>query len=191
MRYPVSVVLIALLFACACGDDDAPAADASTSAADGAVVSVDGSLGEDLNMQAGDFECIKNGTKVGKYFVANNLGHLDAALSAANSPTGGTFPVGTILQLIPQEAMVKRAVGWNPTTNDWEFFALTVSGDTTTINTRGNEGVENQFGGNCFDCHSKAAPQWDLVCETTHGCDPLQLSDSVITFLQDGDGRCP
>ncbi len=188
MRYAVSVVCIGFLLACG-GDDDPPAADAGHSS-DGAVAVNDAAPGEDLDMQAADFECIKNGTKVRKFFVFNKLGKLDDALAVANAANGGTYPVGTILQLVPQEAMVKRGTGWNPTTNDWEFFALTVSGTTTTINARGNEGVENQFGGNCFDCHSKAAPQWDLVCETTHGCDPLQLSDELIAFLQDGDERC-
>ena len=37
------------------------------------------------------------------------------------------YPVGTVLQLIPTEAMVKRHKGYSPSTDDWEFFALKVS----------------------------------------------------------------
>lgn len=149
-----------------------------------------GVAGEDLDMQADDFGCIRDGEHVRMFYVRNLLGHLDEALAVANSPTGGTYPVGTVIQLVPQEAMVKRGEGWNPTTNDWEFFFLSVSGDTTTIEARGVEDVENAFGGNCFACHSQAEPQWDLVCEDTHGCEPLQISDSIITNLQDNDARC-
>jgi hypothetical protein len=25
----------------------------------------------------------------------------------------------------------------------------------------------------CFGCHIKVRPEWDLVCETGHGCDPI------------------
>lgn len=151
---------------------------------------IDAPLGEDLEMQAADFTCIRGGTRVRQFFLWNLRGHLDQALAVAASTTGGTYPVGTVIQLVPQEAMVKRAVGWNPTTNDWEFFALQVSGATTTIAARGVENVTNQFGGNCFACHDQAAPQWDLVCEDSHGCDPLQISDQIITNLQNGDSRC-
>lgn len=141
-------------------------------------------------MQAADFGCIRDGSQVRKFFLDNRLGHLDEALAVAASSSGGTYPVGTIVQLIPQEAMVKRAVGWNAATNDWEFFSLRVSGSTTTILERGVENVANSFGGNCFECHSKAEAQWDLVCESTHGCDPLSISDSIIENLQNGDSRC-
>jgi hypothetical protein len=30
--------------------------------------------------------------------------------------------------------------------------------------TRGFAEVNNRFGGNCFNCHAKARPEWDLVC---------------------------
>ena len=109
----------------------------------------------------------------------------------ANSPTGGIYPPGTVIQLIPTEAMVKREQGWAPETNDWEFFALEVDADGTSIAARGTTEVVNAFNGNCFDCHAKAAPQWDLVCEDSHGCDPLPIGDDIIESLQDADPRCP
>jgi len=186
------VLMTVMLLLVGCGDDDggAGSADAAAGAIDATAASTDSSTAEDLDMQAADFGCILDGTKANKFYIRNLLGHLDEAVAVASSPTGGTYPVGTVLQLIPQEAMVKRARGWNAATNDWEFFFLNVSGTTTTISTRGAQDTVNSFGGNCFDCHSKAAPQWDLVCETTHGCDPLQISDQIITNLQNGDSRC-
>jgi len=148
---------------------------------------------EDLNMTGEDFECILNWTKVSPYYLTNKRGHLTEALAVANSPTGGTFPPGTIIQLFPTEAMVKRAPGWNPTTNDWEFFFLIVSTSGTTIATRGAEETVNRFGGNCFNCHNKAEPQWDLICDDDHGCDPLPafVDDAFIEALQQADPRCP
>ena len=71
---------------------------------------------EDLAAQPADFRNLSTMTKVRGFFVDNRLGHLPEALHVANSPEGGVYPVGTILQLVPQEAMVKRAKGWNPTT---------------------------------------------------------------------------
>ena len=53
----------------------------------------------------------------------------------------------------------------------------------------GHDGVVNGFGGNCFNCHTKADPQWDLVCEQNHGCDPLPFTDQLILALQQGDPR--
>ena len=140
-------------------------------------------------MKASDFECILRWDMVGGYRITNKLGN--DALSIANSPTGGTFPVGTIVQIIPTEAMVKRKAGFSAMTHDWEFFALAVSSTGTTINTRGTTEVVNAFNGQCFGCHMKAMPQYDFVCGTTHGCDPLPLSETALVNLQNGDPRCP
>jgi len=148
---------------------------------------------DDLNMTAADFECILRWTKVSPYYLTNKRGYLTEALAVANSSTGGTFPPGTIIQLFPTEAVVKRAPGWNPTTNDWEYFRLVVSQGGTQIATRGAENTVNQFGGNCFACHRKAAPQWDLICDDNHGCDPLPpiVDDAFIEAAQQADPRCP
>ena len=48
----------------------------------------------------------------------------------------------------------------------------------------------NGFNGNCFGCHNKAKPKWDLVCEQDHGCDKLPFSAEVIDALQNADARC-
>src|SRR5215813_9985130 len=55
---------------------------------------------------------------------------------------------------------------------------------------RGTVDVVNRFGGNCFSCHVQAAAQWDLVCETGHGCAPLPVTPAMIRALQRTDPRC-
>ena len=144
---------------------------------------------EDIEMQPADFPNVKTLTLVGNHYVGNLLGHLDAALAVANSPDGGVYPVGTIIQLVPQEAMVKRRAGWNAGSHDWEFFSLDTSATGTTILTRGATPVLNRFGLDCLSCHAQAGAEWDLVCEKDHGCDPIPLTDQLIVALQQGDPR--
>src|SRR5947208_16252474 len=48
------------------------------------------------------------------------------------------YPVGTILQLVPFEAMVKHPREKFPKTNGWEFFALDVSCSGTNIRDMGD-----------------------------------------------------
>ena len=105
---------------------------------------------------AADFTNINSMTRVGDHFVTNVKGHLAAALAVAHSAKGGVYPVGTIIQLVPQEAMVKRAPGFSPSTDDWEFFSLDVSAKGTRILSRGGVKVLNRFGGSCASCHSAA-----------------------------------
>lgn len=143
----------------------------------------------DLDMQATDFRNILTMTKVRGFYIDNRLGRLADALRVADSPNGGRYPVGTIIQLVPTEAMVKRRPGFDPATHDWEFFSLRVSAQGTTILRRGTTGVVNQFGGECFSCHSAAQPQYDMVCEHTHGCAPLPIGDDVIRKVQLADPR--
>ena len=168
------------------GDSSAPGDDSGTApASDG------GDAGPDLDMQAADFECILSWPKVGDYRVTNKLGDLTGALAVANAPDGGVFPVGTIVQLIPDEAMVKRYAGFNAASDDWEFFNLTTSASGTVINQRGGgASVTNFTGSSCLNCHSGAAPQWNMICATTHGCTPLPISEATIQSVQNGDPRC-
>jgi hypothetical protein len=145
---------------------------------------------EDVEVQADDFLALGDMTPVRGFFVNNLLGHLDEAVTVAENPDGGVYPVGTVIQLIPQEAMVKRAEGFSPETNDWEFFTLDASAAGTTIVTRGGAEVLNRFSGtSCAGCHSAAEPQFDMVCENTHGCAPLGVPDEVITTIQQSDPR--
>ena len=85
-------------------------------------------------------------TRVDDHFVGSLNGHLAAALAVAHSKNGGVYPVGTVIQLLPQEAMVKRYKGYSPGTDDWEMFSLKVSAQGTKIVTEGKTNVVNQFG---------------------------------------------
>ena len=80
---------------------------------------------EDFEATAADFRNLHAMTPVRGFFVDNRRGHLDEALAIARADEGGEYPVGTILQLVPQEAMVKRRDGWNPATNDWSSSSST------------------------------------------------------------------
>ena len=137
---------------------------------------------------AADFVNINMMTHVGDRFVGSLNGHLAEALAVARSATGGVFPVGTVIQLVPFEAMVKRSKGFSPATRDWEFFSLAVSPQGTRILERGTTNINN-VAGNCASCHQGAAPQFDFVCTKSHGCAGLTLSDVVIASLQRGDPR--
>lgn len=175
---PAAVIAIAVtvgLGACSSSDSGHPAAKPKPR--------------EDFVAQADDFRNVHTMTKVRNFYVDNRLGHLDEALAVANSPRGGTYPVGTIIQLIPQEAMVKREKGFSPSTRDWEFFFLSVNGAGTTIEKRGTADVVNRFGGNCASCHQAAAARFDGVCEETHGCAPLPIGPDVFHAIQESDPR--
>jgi hypothetical protein len=136
------------------------------------------------------FGCISSLKPVRGFFVGNLVGQLSATLKVAQSKTGGVYPAGSVVQLVPTEVMVKQPPGFNAATRDWEFFELDVSRDGTKIRKRGFVEVVNRFGGNCFACHVKARPEWDFVCETGHGCDPIPLTEPMIGALQRTDPRC-
>jgi hypothetical protein len=99
------------------------------------------------------------------------------------------YRVGTILQLVPQEAMVKRRRGFAPATRDWEFFFLRTAADGTEIQKRGTTAMANRFGGSCASCHRAAEARFDRVCEHSHGCEPLPIGDDIIAAIQGADPR--
>ena len=136
------------------------------------------------------FDCISKLTPVRCFFVGNLTGNLKGTLKVAHSSAGGVYPPGSVVQLVPTEVMVKQSKGFNAGTHDWEYFELDVSKDGTTIRKRGFAEVVNRFGGNCFTCHVKARPQWDSICETGHGCEPIPLTPAMIGALQRTDPRC-
>ncbi|MDP9336131.1 MAG: hypothetical protein M3Q30_22865 [Actinomycetota bacterium] len=144
---------------------------------------------EDAELSAASFRNINLMTPVGDHFVDNVRGHLAQALAVARSAKGGRYPVGTIIQLVPQEAMVKRAPGFSPATNDWEFFSFDTSATGTRILSRGGAKVLNRFGGSCASCHAAAGSKFDFVCGNDHGCAPLPVGADVITALQKSDPR--
>ena len=137
------------------------------------------------------FKCIRAMTPVRGFYVDNLDGDLKGTLAVANSADGGVYPPGSVVQLVPTEVMVKREAGFNAATKDWEFFELDAKSDgKSVIRTRGFVDVVNRFGGNCFACHIKAKPEWDLICETSHGCDAIPLTPVMIKALQKTDPRC-
>ena len=93
-------------------------------------------LGHAMDIDAKSFRCITKMTPVRQFYVDNLQGNLDATLAAANSTTGAVYPPGSVIQLIPGEAMVKQDKGFNAATHDWEFFELDVSKDGTLIRKR-------------------------------------------------------
>lgn len=141
-------------------------------------------------ISAASFKCLSELTPVGDFFVDNLNGDIDATVAVASSPDGGVYPPGSVVQLVPAEAMVKREPGFNVATRDWEFFELAVSADATTITTRGFAETVNRFGGNCFACHIQARPEWDLICGKDHGCEPIPLTPVMIRAIQKTDPRC-
>lgn len=177
-----------LVVACGGGSDTASRATTTTSTT-AAGTSTTGPAGEDLVVDEDDLRNINLMTPVRGFFVDNLLGHLDEAVAIAEADEGGTYPVGTIIQLIPTEVMVKRAAGFSPETNDWEFLFVEVTEDGTEIIDRGTRDVINAFGLDCASCHLKADDRFDMVCETDHGCDPLQIGRDVIDAVQAADPR--
>jgi hypothetical protein len=99
------------------------------------------------------------------------------------------YPTGTILQLIPTEAMVKHDRATIPNTNGWEFFALQVSAAGTTIQDRGDKVLNTSLKKPCLGCHSPAA-KFDFVCEKVLGCAPIPVTDQQIAATQAADPRC-
>lgn len=145
----------------------------------------------DFAAQASDFECLQNWDKVRNFRITNKLGYTDEALALARRPEPGKqYPVGTIIQIFPGEAMVKRGPDFDPDNHSWEYFQLNVSAGGTEIVKRGRDEVVNFLNLNCFTCHS-AARDFDFICEEDHGCVKLPVTGEQIAHSQDTDPRCP
>jgi hypothetical protein len=180
-------VPIAVAVAVGCSSATDPASDDASDEASGRSTTT---AVADVVVDADDFKPLADMTAVRGFFVDNVAGDLEATLAVANDPAGGAYPVGTVIQLIPQEAMVKRAPGFDAASNDWEFLTLDVSASGTTIVSRGGSEVVNRFSGtSCSGCHRAAEPQFDFVCEDDHGCAPLPVGDDVIAAIQQSDPR--
>jgi hypothetical protein len=135
------------------------------------------------------FKCITDMTPVRHFYVDNLLGNLDETVAVAKAGKGD-YPEGSVLQLMPNEVMIKQQKDFNPATRDWEFFWIDVDKDGSKIYTRGFAEVNNRFGLNCYTCHVKARPEFDFVCEEGHGCDPIPVTRAMFGALQRTDPRC-
>ena len=135
------------------------------------------------------FKCITDMTPVRHFYVDNLLGNVQATVVVATIGKGD-YPEGSVLQLMPNEIMIKQQQGFNPETRDWEFFYIDVDKDGSKIFARGFADVNNRLGMNCFACHSQAKPEFDLVCEQDHGCAPIPVTRAMFGALQRTDPRC-
>lgn len=135
------------------------------------------------------FKCITQMTHVRHFYVDNLLGKLDETVKVAEAGRGD-YPVGSVIQLIPNEVMIKQQKGFNSATRDWEFFFIDINKDGSKIFSRGFADVNNRLGLNCFTCHVKARQEFDFVCEQDHGCDPIPVTRAMFGALQRTDPRC-
>jgi hypothetical protein len=135
------------------------------------------------------FKCITEMTKVRHFYVDNLAGDLAGTVAVATAGMGD-YPTGSVVQLMPNEVMIKQQKGYSPATRDWEFFWIDVDKNGSKIYTRGFAEVNNRFGLNCFTCHVKARPEFDFICETEHGCDAIPVTKAMFGALQRTDPRC-
>ncbi len=142
-----------------------------------------------IKVDDNSFKCITDMTPVKHFFVDNLLGNLDATVKVANAGSGD-YPPGSVLQVMPNEVMVKHNAGYSPATRDWEFFWIDITKEGQKIFTRGFAEVNNRLGLNCFACHVKAKPEFDFVCEIDRGCDPIPVTREMFGALQRTDARC-
>ncbi len=134
--------------------------------------------------------CSREGTKVGMTYLRHaDPKKLEEAVRLFKSNQEGVeYPVGTVVQLVPHEVMVKRTKAEFPNSNGWEFFILNVSGKTATIAGRGDTAANPL--GTCISCHGPAVKH-DYVCAKGHGCGPIPVTDEQIVAIQSKDPRCP
>jgi len=185
-----TLLVLVLLTLQACGKQDMDSeAPPTTDVQPAAEKPIAAALPE-LSIDASSFMCLEKMTAIRHFFVDNLLGDLEATVAVAESTDGGVYPPGSVVQLVPTEVMVKHRQGWNAATRDWEFFELDVSAEGSSIRKRGFVDVVNRFGGNCFACHIKAEPKFDLICELDHGCDPIPITREMIAGIQQADPRC-
>lgn len=181
--------VLALMILSACGKNDAATKPVEIAASPTSEAPIVADRPE-LSIDASAFRCLADMTAIRHFFVDNLLGDLDATVAVAEATDGGVYPPGSVVQLVPTEVMVKHHSGWNAATRDWEFFELDVSADGSSIRNRGFVDVVNKFGGNCFGCHIKAEPKYDLICELEHGCDTIPVTREMIAGIQAADPRC-
>src|SRR3974390_986326 len=108
-----------------------------------------------LKVDNHSFKCITEMTPVRHFYVDNLAGNLEGTVAVAKAGRG-EYPEGSVLQLIPNEVMVKQKKGFSPGTNYWEFFALESDKNGSRIVSRGTQDVNNFLGLNCFECHKAA-----------------------------------
>jgi hypothetical protein len=155
----------------------------------GAAQAADNASEPKVKVDDNSFKCITDMTPVRHFYVDNLLGNVEGTVAVAKAGKGD-YPEGSVLQLMPNEVMIKQQKGFNPETHDWEFFFIDVDKNGSKIFTRGFAEVNNRLGLNCFACHAQAKPEFDLVCEQDHGCAPIPVTRAMFGALQRTDPRC-
>ena len=186
----ITLWLLILVALQGCAEKQEPAEPSAAAAPEPEAIVTQSKAAAKLRIDADSFVCLEEMTAIRHFFVDNLLGDLEATVAVARSTDGGVYPPGSVVQLVPTEVMVKHPPGFNAATRDWEFFELDVSAEGSTIRNRGFVDVVNKFGGNCFGCHVKAEPKYDLICEQDHGCDPIPITREMIAGIQAEDPRC-
>jgi hypothetical protein len=86
---------------------------------------------DDVTISDGTFDCILNWPKIRNTRIKNqdpqSLERAKRILQ--DSVPNVEYPAGTILQLVPHEAMVKRSAGTFPKTHGWERRQRRAGGD--------------------------------------------------------------
>ena len=79
--------------------------------------------------------CVATGTRVGHTWIqhADPAKLKEAVRIYETKAENADYPEGTVVRLIPQEAMVKRSKAAFPNSNGWEYFALAVTPQGTTV----------------------------------------------------------
>ena len=151
-------------------------------------------IAKEFVAQPKDFRCLTDGVQPqGKRFRIFGKKRIvkKALRKTTTGKLGKGYPVGTILQLFPFEAMAKRGGKFNKEGNGWEYFKLKPNADgTTEILARGTTDVLNFQNSSCQACHQRIAPDHDSVCEFVIGPEGIGLSDELVRGLQK-DVRCP
>lgn len=194
LRYALATSILCLAAGCVGGNSEtaatARAQAALTPAPSTPVAAAPKPAPVKVEITDASFGCIRDLKPVRGFYVGNLLGNVDASVAAASNTSGAVYPIGSVVQLVPGEAMVKQAPGFDAATNDWEFFELDVQPAATRIKVRGTTNAVNQFGGNCLTCHAKAEAKWDMICEQGHGCDPIPVTPVMAKAIQNTDPRC-
>lgn len=162
--------------------DDAGVADTAAPAPDGAAPVAFRSA------EPEDFRCVSEMSAVRGFFVDNYLGDVEGTLAAAEDPGARPFPPGSIVQLIPLEAMVRLPDGTSPETGDWEYVMLDTLSGQSEITSRGFGEVEN-LAGSCNSCHAGASSR-NFICEQSGLCEAAALPRSIVDRLVEEDARC-
>lgn len=150
----------------------------------------EGELAPAVKVDDGSFKCMQDMVSVKHFYVDNLSGRLDETVAVAEAGQGD-YPEGSVVQLVPNEVMIKQQKGFSPITRDWEFFWIDVDKNGSKIFRRGFAEVNNRFEMNCFACHVKAHAENDFTCGAEGGgCDPIPLTREMFGALQRTDPRC-